>query len=394
MKRGVRCFSIAPQTGSKLKFRTPKLKNTNGVRPQTILIIRLSSIGDILLATPLLRALREKFPEARLDFVVKSDFAEVLRYHPAINQLYELNAKTGWPELKALGRRLREMRYDAIFDIHKNFRSSYLAAAAKPQRIFRHRKHVFRRWLLVNTKINLMQNVPPIYQRYLDAAAPLDIAVQPLDDGRWLELFWSERDEQAAGQELHERDWQPHLPLIGIAPGAGYFTKRWPAEYFGELAVSLLRQGNQVVILGGTQDSDFAKKIGQIVEAALPRERRELPLIDLTGKLSLLSSAAVIKRCQLFVANDSGLMHIAEAAGTPLVAIFGSTTRELGFFPQLQTSHVHENLALSCRPCSHLGHHQCPLGHFRCMKEIKPNEVLAIVQKLLLEVYGKIQLAK
>jgi heptosyltransferase-2 len=355
----------------------------NGVRPQKILIIRLSSIGDILLATPLLRALREKFRQARLDFVVKSEFADVVRYHPAINQLYELNLKNGWPDLKALGHRLRETRYDVIFDIHKNFRSTYLTHAAKPPRVFRHRKHLVRRWLWVNTKINLMQNIPPIYRRYLEAATPLGIAAQPRDDGRWLELFWSEKEEQEADYAVFARHWQPNLPLIGMAPSAGYFTKRWPAEYFSELAANLIHRGNQVVILGGAQDVDLAKKIAQIVNASISRDNRELPLINLAGALSLLGSAAIIKRCQIFVANDSGLMHIAEAVGTPLIAIFGSTTRELGFFPQLQTSRVLENPALSCRPCSHLGYQRCPRGHFRCMREIKPQQVSAVVQKML-----------
>jgi heptosyltransferase-2 len=209
------------------------------VSPEKILIIRLSAIGDILLATPLLRALRARFPTARLDFVVKSQFAEVLRYHPAIDHLYELNPNGGWPELRALARRLRQVRYDVIFDIHKNFRSRYLAAAAKPRRILRHRKHALRRWLLVNTKINFMNDVPPIYQRYLAAAKPLGLSASPAG-GRWLELFWSDREEREAEQALTAQNWQPHLPLIGLAPGAGYFTKRWPPEYFAELAARLI----------------------------------------------------------------------------------------------------------------------------------------------------------
>jgi heptosyltransferase-2 len=355
------------------------------VCPQKILIIRLSSIGDILLATPLLRALRKKFPAARLDFVVKAEFAEVLRHHPAIDKVYELDAKGGWPALKALGRRLRSERYEAIFDIHKNFRSRYLTRAARSPRVFRHRKLVFKRWLLVNAKINLLRNAPPIFQRYLDAAAPLGLAeAQPLADGRWLELFWREQDEQIAEEALRAQRWQPDQPLIGLAPGAGYFTKRWPAEYFGELAASLIQRGHQIAILGGKQDVDLSKKIEEIVEAALRCHARELPLINLAGALSLLVSAAVIKRCRLLVANDSGLMHIAEAVGTPLVALFGSTTRELGFFPQLQASRLIENATLTCRPCSHLGHHQCPRRHFRCMRDITPEEVLLVVQEILL----------
>lgn len=349
------------------------------VPPQKILIIRLSSIGDILLATPLLRALRTAFPAARVDFVVKSAFADVLRHHPAIDTLYELDPQGGWAELQRLGQHLREMRYDAIFDIHKNFRSRYLTHAAKPRQILRYRKHIFRRWLFVNTKINLLRAGAPIYRRYLDAATPLGVtATQPATGARSLELFWSAEEERAADYALLARHWQPHVPLIGLAPGAGYFTKRWPAEYFGELAAALLSQGNHVAILGGTQDVE----LGKIIEHQLAPPQKT-HLLNLAGELSILGSAAVLKRCRVLVANDSGLMHIAEATGTPLVALFGSTTRELGFFPHLPTSRVVENATLSCRPCSHLGHAQCPRRHFRCMRDLTPQEVLTVVQQML-----------
>jgi heptosyltransferase-2 len=303
-----------------------------------------------------------------------------------------LSSKAGWPELRALGRRLHHVRYDAVLDIHKNFRSRYLAHAAKPQRILRHRKHVFRRWILVHTKINLMQAVPPIYQRYLGAAAPLGIAA---NRGRRLELFWREQDERAADSALAAQGWQTHVPLIALAPGAGYFTKRWPAEYFGQLAAHLLLTGNQVVLLGGPQDIELGKMVGneikrlgvssseQTIAGTNGDSYTEGRLINLIGSLSLLTTAAVIKRSRLLAANDSGLMHIAEAVGTPVMAIFGSTVRELGFFPQNASSRVVENRALSCRPCSHLGHDQCPRGHFRCMREILPANVSAIVHEML-----------
>jgi heptosyltransferase-2 len=353
------------------------------VSPEKILIIRLSAMGDILLATPLLRALRRRFPTARLDFVVKSQFADVLRYHPAIDHLYELNPDGGWQELRALASRLQEARYDVIFDIHKNFRSRYLAAAAKPRRILRHHKHFLRRWLLVKTKINFMANVPPIYQRYLAAAKPLGVSASSPVGGRWLELFWSEREEQEAERALVAQNRQPHLPLVGLAPGAGYFTKRWPPEYFAELAFHFIQSGNQVVVLGAVQDAGLVQTMMKHLKSVLAQQQLGAGFINLAGAISLLASAAIIKRCQLLVANDSGLMHVAEAVGTPLIAIFGSTTRDLGFFPQLAGSRVVENHDLLCRPCSHLGHQRCPLGHFRCMRDIRPDEIEAAAKELL-----------
>ena len=351
------------------------------MEPQKILLIRLSAIGDILLTTPLLRALRAQYPQAQLDFVVKSEFAEILRYHPALNTIYSVNTKNGWPELMTFGRRLFETDYDVIFDIHKNFRSRYLVQAARPQRVLRYRKHVLRRGLLVHTKINLLQNFSPIYQRYLEAAAPLQISPQPLADGRWLELFLSEQDEREADFAILANHWQPGVPMVALAPGAGYFTKCWPAEFFGHLAVKLIRQRRQVVLLGGSQDLDLANQIVQVVASTTGKRNQ---VINLAGKLSLLGSAAVVKRCRLLIVNDSGLMHVAEAVGTPLVAIFGSTTREFGFFPHLKTSRVVENLGLSCRPCSHLGFNECPRGHFRCMREITIDKVWNAVQEMLM----------
>jgi len=355
--------------------------------PEKILIIRLSAIGDILLATPLLRALRQKHPQAKLDFAVKANFAGVLRHHPEIDHLYELDPAGGWAELRSLGKRLQHEHYDVVLDIHNNFRSRYLSYAANPRQVLRHRKHVLRRWLFVKTKINFMREIPPIYRRYLAAAASLEIIATPtFGSGRWLELFWSANEEQEAERALVTNNWQPHVPLIGLAPGAGYFTKRWPPEYFGELAAQFLRSGNQVVVLGGPQDVGLAKIVAKRAESAqklsADADQMRTRFIDLTGALSLLASAVVIKRCQLLVANDSGLMHVAEAVGTPLIAIFGSTTRELGFFPQLATSRVVENRDLACRPCSHLGHRQCPRDHFRCMREILPAEVLTLANKM------------
>jgi len=315
-----------------------------------------------------------------LDFLVKSEFAELLRYHPALDQLYTFDPKGDWAATEVLRRELSATRYDVVFDIHKNWRSRAFARMAWPKKILRHCKHVFRRWLFVQTKINGMRNLLPIYQRYLAAAAPLDITPQPLADGRWLELFLSEQEEREADFAMLASPYQIGVPMVALAPGAGYFTKRWPAEYFGQLAVDLIRQKHQVAVLGGMQDLDLAKQIEQVVES-LTGWRNQL--FNLAGKLSLLGSAAVVKRCRLLIANDSGLMHVAEAVGTPLVAIFGSTTRELGFFPHLKTSRVVENLELSCRPCSHLGYAQCPRGHFRCMREITPAEVWKVVAKQL-----------
>ena len=343
---------------------------TAGVERERILIIRLSAIGDIVLATPLLRSLRRQFPSAQIDVVTKAEHAELLRYHPALNHLYEVKPAAGHSGLRELGGRLRQQHYDVVLDVHKNFRSVYLTRAARPRCVLRHKKFIFRRWLLVRTKWNLLRGVPSIRRRYLDAAAALGV----VDDGGPPEIFWTAAAEASAEAALQAAGWEGKSPLIALAPGAGFFTKQWPAEYFAEVARELTRCGAFVVILGGVQDTALADGIQRVLTQNHA---------SLAGQTGLLTTAAILKKCRALIANDSGLMHVAEAVGIPLVAIFGSTTRELGFFPQQTTSRVLENANLRCRPCSHLGKSRCPKGHFLCMRAITPVQVMAALDKVM-----------
>ncbi len=342
--------------------------------PEKILILRLSSIGDLVLVSPLLRNLQRRFPQAVLDFAVKEEFAELVRYHPAVRTVHLVRKQDGWRGLWQLGNGLRRQNYDLILDLHRNFRTALLGRlSAAPQRLG-YRKHRVRRWLYVRFKWKTLAEIPPIVQRYVQAAAPLGVP----DDGAGTEIFWTPQHEEEATAALQAAGGKPEQSLIGLAPGAGYFTKKWPVEYFTELAAAITQKEREavVVILGGAQDRELAEN--------LCRKNRG-SFLDLTGRCSLLASAAIVKRCRLLVANDSGLMHIAEAVRTPLVALFGSTTKPLGFFPQLSSSRVLENLNLDCRPCSHLGHEACPLGHFRCMREMMPQQVYEELGKLKLD---------
>jgi heptosyltransferase-2 len=341
-----------------------------GVTPRKILVIRLSSIGDVVLVTPLLRNLRRHFSEAQIDVVVKASYADLLRHHPAISRLHEVNPERGRAGLQALGKQLREQRYDVALDVHKNFRSLFLARAARAPQVLRYKKFYLRRWLLVHAKLNFLRRAPPIRQRYLEAAAALGV----IDDGGAAELFWTEAEEKAADRLLRSAGWNGRSTLIALAPGAGFFTKRWPVESFAETARALVARGYFVVILGGEQDRDLAAAIQRGLSGTHA---------SLAGQTGLLVTAAILKRCHALISNDSGVMHLAEAVGTPLAAIFGSTTRELGFFPQRPASRVLENITLRCRPCSHLGKAKCPKGHFLCMKAIAPEQVLAVLDDLL-----------
>lgn len=341
--------------------------------PGKILILRLSSIGDIVLTSPLVRALRRRFPSVAIDFVVKAEFAPLVQHNPNVNTVHVINPAAGLAGLWQVGRILREARYDIAIDLHKNFRSRFLAHACRAKRVLRYQKHVVRRGLFVKLKLNTMRQVAPIYQRYLAATAALHVA----NDGAGTELFWAQEHEREAERVAQQYGISRGQALLALAPGAGYFTKRWPAEYFAALAAQLAKRGSDhvIVILGGPQDTEAARTITAAGAGG--------NIIDLTGRCSLLASAVFIKRSRLLVANDSGLMHIAEAVQTPVLMLAGSTTRELGFFPQRAHSRVLENQTLACRPCSHLGYHKCPAGHFRCMRELTPALVLAELQHML-----------
>lgn len=341
--------------------------------PGKILILRLSSIGDIVLTSPLVRILRRRFPRAAIDFVVKADFAPLLEHNPNIDTVHVIEPAAGLPGMQQLGRTLRNTRYDIAIDLHKNFRSRFLVHACRAKRVLRYQKHVWRRGLYIKFKLNTMPQVAPIYQRYLAAAA----ALQVTDDGAGTELFWAQEHEQEAARVAQHHDIARGQALLALAPGAGYFTKRWPSEYFAELAAQLAKHYPDfaLVILGGPQDVEAGRAITNAVAGG--------HVIDLTGRCSLLASAVFIKRSRLLVANDSGLMHMAEAVKTPVLMLAGSTTRELGFFPQRASSRVLENQMLVCRPCSHLGYDACPAGHFRCMRELTPALALAELQRML-----------
>jgi len=337
--------------------------------PKKILVIRLSSIGDILLTTPLLRILRRRFPKARIDFVIKSRFAELLRHNPHLNELLVLDTETAFEGLQELRRRIRTTGYDLVIDIHQNFRSLFLRFGLPGTRIVTHNKMLLRRFLLVHMRLNLFGRIVPIYQRYIRAMAPWGLQ----DDGAGLEFHVDPQAERQIALRLAERPGA--RLLVGLAPGAGFATKRWLAEYYQETARRLIRDYNaDILLLGNKADRE--------VTGAIAAESGT-GVYDWAGTLTLQQSAAALAHCNLLICNDTGLMHLACALKVPVLALFGPTTRELGFFPVGPRAQVIEHTELSCRPCSHMGGPRCPKGHFRCMREILPERVLEHVGRVL-----------
>lgn len=320
--------------------------------PKNILVCRLSSLGDILLTTPVLRAIKQKYSDAKIDYLIKEEFAEVLMYNPNINKLI-VYTKNQHSQIKD---QLNE-KYDLLIDLQNNFRSRNLTNNAA-EKIFRFTKPSIRKYLLVNFKINLFPDIIPIPHRYAASIDNLKL------DNEGLELHIPELINGFLNKDSN---------YIGICPGSKHYTKRWPEYYYIELGKLLIERGRSIVIFGGAEDSMICKRINE----GIPES------INLCNKNLLLETAADMKKCKLIICNDSGLMHTASAVGVPIVTIFGSSVKEFGFIPYNINNVILENKSLSCRPCSHVGLAKCPKRHFKCMNEIKPQQVLEEAIKLI-----------
>jgi len=325
-----------------------------------ILIIRFSSIGDILLTTPFIRQVRTKFPQARIDYVIKEQFWDLIRFNPHINNIYKLKSESGIEGLKQLTEELQKNDYDYVFDLHGSLRSNFICKRLKNPTITKINKNKLNRALLVYIKWNRYKAVVPIPQRYLDVGKFAGIS----DDFYGLEIFWKDGVEKKKTDILINNKIYKK-PYIVLVPGAGYFTKQWPVEYFKEFIKSFTEKRDEKIVLLGNKNE---KALNETL--LISKQVR-----NLSGKLSLLEAATIINDSKALLSNDSGMMHMAGAVNTPLVSVFGSTSRELGFFPYRSKSQVVENNELWCRPCSHIGRKKCPLSHFKCMRSLKPELV-------------------
>ncbi len=333
---------------------------------QKIMIIRFSSIGDILLASPFIRQTRIAFPHATIDFVVKKRFSQLLRFNPHLNHLYEFDETTGLNGLIKLRKKIREKQYDIIFDLHNNIRSRILTFGQKGK-IFRIKKGKLRRALLVYFKLNTYKEAIPIPERYLKVGQKAGVK----DDFNGLEIFWKNHYAEGLSTVVDNRLLKSDF--IVVAPGAGFKTKQWPLIYFRQLLEMVMEKTPyKVVLLGSEKERDEFRML-EVSER----------IFNYAGKLSILESAIVMSHAKFAVTNDSGLMHMATSVNTPVAAIFGSTTKELGFFPYRARHKVIENPKVWCRPCSHIGRNKCPLIHFKCMRSITPQDVFEEIKDWL-----------
>ena len=326
--------------------------------------MRFSSIGDILLTTPLIRALRARHPGARIDALTKAAFAPLLADNPHLTTVL---APAEGESLPALSVRLRGADYTHRLDLHGSLRSRILRLLL-PGRWHGYSKHKVARALLVRTrKDHYPAGTPPVPERYFQAAERLD--VQP--DARPPEFFLAPAALAEADAFLAGAGLDPARGLVALAPGAAHATKRWPLEHWTALASALRLQGRPLVLVGGPDDAEAAAQVAVGAPGA----------VVAAGRFGLQGTGAILARSRALVSGDTGVMHMATGVGTPVVALFGPTVEAFGFFPYRARARVLQR-DLPCRPCSTMGGPVCPLGHHDCLRGILPAAVQATLAEL------------
>jgi len=309
-----------------------------------ILIIRFSSIGDIILTTPVIRCAHEQLEGAEIHFVTREAFKPVLAHNPHIYKLHTFKK-----DVAEIYEQLKAEKFDAVIDLHRNLRSFRLKRQLKTKS-YSFNKLNLRKFLAVNFKV--FKFLPPVHivERYLEAAAPLGIK----NDGKGLDYFLSPQDWVDMTTLLQNGDSK----FIALVAGGSYYTKRIPMN---KLIAICYDASLPVVILGGPEDKAIADEL-----------QKQFPaLINGCGKFSINQSASVIQQAEWVITSDTGLMHMAAAFHKRIVSVWGNTIPEFGMGPYLPNveNKILEVKDLKCRPCSKLGYRQCPLGHFKCMNE-------------------------
>lgn len=322
------------------------------------LIIRLSSIGDIVLTTPVVRCLSQQVEGAEIHYLVKKSFAPALANNPYIHKLhlFDGNLRLCIDELKDEG-------FDYIIDLHRNLRS-FIIKRRLGVMSFSFDKLNFRKWLFTQFKINLLPDIH-IVDRYLRTLRLFDV----VNDGQGLDFFVS----LAAREAVNQLPPDFRSGYIALVAGAKHSTKQLPVDRLVALCNTLPKP---VVLLGGPDDVALSHQIlshttGKVFNGC--------------GKFRLEESAALLQQASAVITHDTGLMHIAAAFRRPIASVWGNTVPAFGMYPYLpgEGSQVFETAGLRCRPCSKIGYTRCPKGHFRCMNDIPPDGITAWARRIL-----------
>ena len=336
---------------------------------KSILVIRLSSMGDVILTSALLRMLNEQLPETAIDFLVSEPFAKILDHNPRVDFLLKYDKSINFKEIsKRKSKQLSfssasetDGKYDVIIDLQNNLRSRYYCKGIGRE-IFSVNKHRLNKLSLVYRKKPIIKKLLPIPEVYLETIKELGI----IDDKKPLEL-WLPGEAELGYYPPVRKKFNEENKRIAIAPGAAHFTKRWQVEKYLDLIERLHDDyGAEIFLIGGKADVETTNFV---------LNNSKITIEDFSGSTSIIETAKIVDQCSLLITNDTGVMHIAAARQTPVIAIFGSSVRDFGFAPYRVPSVIVEK-EVSCRPCSHIGREKCPKKHFKCMKNILVEDIL------------------
>jgi heptosyltransferase-2 len=325
-----------------------------------ILIIRFSSIGDIVLTTPVIRCLQQQLEgKIELHFLTKNQYKSILSSNPRIAKVYGIEKSTN-----EIIEDLKLEQYDYIVDLHKNLRSKRVIRKLKVLS-FTFDKLNYQKWLITTFKINKLPKIH-IVERYLNAVKPLGVE----NDGLGLEYYISENDVV----DLKSLPLSHQNGYVSFAIGAQHNTKRLPLEKM----CKILQQLNlPVVLLGGKEDVAAAEFIQQTVGEKV---------FNGCGKFNLNQSASLVKQSKVLLTHDTGLMHIGAALGVSIVSVWGNTIPAFGMYPYYPKNPekfvIIENNELSCRPCSKIGYDKCPKKHFNCMNGLENEKIVNEIIKI------------
>lgn len=326
-------------------------------RPVKFLFLRFSSIGDIVLTTPVVRRLKEQLPNAEITYLTKPAFASMLKNNPHVDEVATLDGS-----IKKAAQKLKYAHFDYIIDLHNNVRTWKLKNRLKTLS-FAFRKLNYEKWLLVNFKNNKLPDLH-IVDRYMETLQLFDVK----DDGKGLDFFIPKETPKA--NELLPEGY--HSGYIGLVLGANHATKQLSEEKLMALCQHLKKP---IVLLGGKD----VQERGNDLALRFPAH-----VHNTCGELSLTESAQLVKEARVIITPDTGLMHIAAAFRKKIISIWGNTVPEFGMGPYRAhpDSVIIENKDLSCRPCSKIGFNKCPKKHFKCIQDLSTTEIVTQANKL------------
>lgn len=290
---------------------------------------------------PLIKHIKELFPESRIDYITKDEYIQLVSANKDIDAFFTF----GKNSIKDLRKIIKSRNYELIIDLHNNIRSIFLRLFQNAK-IVRYKKRNLKKFLLVLFKINLFKEIIPVYNKYILAVAKIFTEIKT----NYVTADLNIAQTAESGYIL-------------MCPTSKHFTKTYPKEKFRDIAI---KNQNQTFYLVSGNSQNEREICGFIADG-------NLNVKNLSGETDFNKLMSLIKNSKFVICNDSGILHLSESIGKKVIAIFGSTVREFGFYPQLKESVIIENQNLDCRPCSRAGLESCPKGHFKCMNELNIN---------------------